>query len=200
MRLMKTMLLAAVLVTSASAAHAGDMTFGLNGGVAVPMGDFGDAFKLGFGGGVYADYWIKPTYAFGADINGSFFSAKDDQLDALKTAFPAYPDPSAKANLINFGVHGLWAPSMEGASMKPYITYGVGMYHIASKIEDSDPSVNFDDSENKIGINGGAGVDFAASEMMTVGVGAKFHHVLTEDEATQFITVGLNVTFKTAAQ
>ena len=198
MRMMKAMLLAAVLVTSATAVHAGDMTFGLNGGVAIPMSNFKDFAKLGFGGGVYGDYWVKPAYALGADIAGNFFKAKDEIINPLKT--PAYPDPKATVNLINFGVHGLWSPPMESAA-KPWISAGVGMYHIASKIEGT--ANNSDDSQNKFGINGGVGVDMKASEMVNIGVGAKAHDVFSKDDTkktknSQFFTVGVNVTFKTA--
>ena len=50
----KSLFLALAMVTMIAApmAHAGTMSFGLNGGVAVPMGDFGKVSKLGFGGGV----------------------------------------------------------------------------------------------------------------------------------------------------
>src|SRR5437870_10434920 len=86
MRTMKTLLLITALVLTASAAHAGNMTFGLNGGVSSPTGDYSDNAKLGFNGGVYGDYWLKDNYAFGIDINGNFLSAKDDVIKALKLA------------------------------------------------------------------------------------------------------------------
>ena len=66
--------------------------------------------KFGFNGNAFGDYWIKPNYAVGIDVDGSFFKAKDDYITALKaTTFPAYQDPKFTFNIIGFGVHtGSW--------------------------------------------------------------------------------------------
>jgi len=209
MRTMKAILLVAAMAVMATAAHAGTMTFGLNGDAAIPMSDFGDVMKVGYGGGVYGDYWIKDDYAFGVDINGDFFSAKDDILDAIKAASgPTYQDPSVKATLISFGVHGIWSPAMAGSSFSPWITYGAGMYHISGKIEDADPAldINGDSSDNKFGFNIGVGGDVKAGASMKFGAQVKYNYVLDgttdssgEDTAASYVTVGLHLTFLTAA-
>lgn len=194
MKLMKVMLLAAVVLTSASAAQAeGTMTFGLGGGVTLPMGDFGDAAKLGFNGGVYGDYWLKPNYAFGVDITGNMLSAKDDILDAIKVF---YPNADVKYTLISFGVHGKWAPAMENSSVSPWITYGVAMYNFKSKIEDAGPATG-EDSDSKVGFNGGGGLDFSGNASMKPGVDVKYHYVMTDNKATTYLTAGVHVTFST---
>ena len=195
MKLMKVMLLAAVVLTSASAAYAsGTMTFGVGGGVTMPMGDFSDFTKLGFNGGVYGDYWLKDNYAFGVDITGNFLSAKDDYKTALST--PAYPDPSFKETLISFGVHGKWVAAMKDASVSPWVTYGVAMYNLKAKLEDAGPA-NGDVSDNKFGFNGGGGLDFKGNASMKPGVDVKYNYVMTDNKATSYLTAGVHVTFST---
>lgn len=196
MRFMKTMLLVSALVMSASAANAANMTFGVGGGVSMPMGDFADFAKLGFNGGVYGDYWIKDNYAFGVDITGNFFSGKQDLVDALTST--AFPDPSVKATLIGFGVHGLWNVPMQDSPVSPWITYGAGLYNISTKVEDAGVLANFDNSESKFGFNGGAGLNFKGSASMTPGINVKYHYVMTDNKATNYLTAGVQVTFKTS--
>ena len=201
MRFLKTMLLVSVLVMGASAANAGNMTFGLGGGVSSPTGDLSDGYKMGFNGGVYGDYWIKPDYAFGVDITGNFLSAKDDIITALKTT--AYPDPKLKTTLINFGAHGIWAIPMKDAPAQPYITYGAGIYNFSTKLTGT--AVESTDSQSKFGFNGGVGVDMKAGEMMKAGVDFKYHYIMdaiqstgTSKKAANYFTAGVHLTFKTS--
>ena len=199
MRMMRAVLLAATLLVCASgAASAGTMTFGLGGGVTKPIGDFADFAKLGFNGGVYGDYWLKDNYAFGVDLTGNFLKGKSDFVDALTST--TYPDPSVKATLISFGAHGKWAPPMEDASVSPWITYGVALYNISTKIEDAGPSANIDNSDSKFGFNGGGGLDFKGNDSMKPGVDVKYHYVMTDDKATSYITAGVHVTFSTTGK
>ena len=205
MRMTTAVLLAAFLGMVASAAHAANFTFGLNGGISSPTGDFSDESKLGFNGGVYADYWIKDDYAFGADINGSFSNGKDDFINTFKST--GYPNPDLKSTLINFGLHGVWAPAMKSTPVQPWITYGAGLYHVGFKLTDAG-TANFDRSDNKFGFNGGVGLDFKSMAMTRVGADVKYHYVLdgiekantaggTDKKAANYLTAGVHVTFTT---
>jgi opacity protein-like surface antigen len=192
MRTLKTMLLVAVLAVSASAAHAGTMTFGLNGDAAIPMGDFGDAFKVGFGGGVYGDYWIKDDYAFGIDVNGDFFRAKDD----LETALTVGGDkPKITSDLIGFNVHGVWSPKMQ-SGIQPWVTYGVGLSRISTKVKYA--AGEGKDDVNKVGFNVGVGADWKAGTSMKIGPQVKYNYVATEGSSTTYVTAGLHLTFMTS--
>lgn len=166
-----------------SFAAKGDITFGLTGGMAMPMGDFADFFKMGFGGGVYGDYAVAEQFLVGVDGMYNQFSADEDVFGDLDVTF----------SMINFGAHGKWLPPVKDSPMAPYISVGVGMYNGKIKMEDEAE----EESESKIGINGGAGVDFKVNPQFTVGVGGAFHHVMTDEEATQFFTVGVNIGFMT---
>ena len=197
MRMMKAVLLVTALVVSASAAKAaGTMTFGLGGGVTLPLSDLKVNTKLGFNGGVYGDYWLKDDYAFGVDIAGNFLSGSDDFKTIYATT--AYPDPKLKFTIINFGVHGKWVPPMKDSPVSPWITYGVGMYN--SKAKFTGVAVGTDKSTNKFGFNGGVGLDFKGNASMKPGVDAKYHYVMTDNKATSYITAGVHVTFSTTGK
>lgn len=201
MKLMKVMLLAAVVLTSASAAYAsGTMTFGLGGGITSPTGDFGKGSKMGFNGGVYGDYWIKPDYAFGVDIAGNFLKAKDGVL--AKTI--AYPNPELKTTLIYFGAHGVWAIPMQDAKIQPWITYGAGIYNFSSKLTGT--AANVTNTQSKFGFNGGVGADIKASPVAKVGADFKYHYIMnaiqsgtssSDKKAANYFTAGVHVTFST---
>jgi len=198
MKLMKVMLLAAVLVTSATAAHAANKTFGVGGGMSMPIGNFADFAKMGYNGGVYGDYWIKTNYAFGADITGNFFGGNSDLVDGLKST--VYPDASVSSALINFGVHGMWVATKEGGAVTPWITYGVGYYNVSAKIENAGVGRNLDNSDGKFGFNGGGGLNFKGNDSMTPGVDVKYHYVMTDNDATSYWTAGVHLTIKTSGK
>jgi opacity protein-like surface antigen len=209
MRLIKAALLVTVLSLVAPSAHAGDMTFGLGGGAALPTGDLSDFAGTGWNGNVYGDYWVKPNVAIGLDVDGSFFSAKDDVKNTLKTAFPACPDPKATLDLIGGGVHGTYAFSMKDSKVEPWITAGIGMYNVKSKISDSDPTINEDKSDTKVGYHGGVGADWKTSPTMKVGIDFKYNSVTDgtqkvnqstgaiEKNPANYMTLGLHLTFMT---
>jgi len=218
MRTMKAILLVAVLAVTATAAHAGTMTFGLNGDAAIPMGNLSKVptasstelelgQKVGFGGGVYGDYWIKDDYAFGVDINGDFFKAKDDFFSASVKA--TYPDISLKTTLISVGAHGVWAPAMKGSSFMPWVTYGAGLYHFSFKGEKGPAAFNATQTSNKFGLNIGVGTDMKAGASMKWGAQVKYHYVLSaldpkdfggtgDAKAASYLTAGLHLTFMTS--
>jgi hypothetical protein len=164
----------------AGTAQAATMDFGLTGGMAVPTGDAGDVFKSGFMGGVYGDMWLAPTMALGADIIGNFHSTKDD----ITT--------NADLSIIQFGLHGKLAMATEGASFRPHVQVGAAAYNVNLK-----PDIGEDNSETKIGVNGGVGLMFNTSAPVSFGIGGAFHNIFTEDESTQLFNVGVLVSFST---
>ncbi len=206
MRSMKVVLLITLVALSASVAHAANMTFGLNGGISSPTGDYSDGYKLGFNGGVYGDWWLKDSFGFGVDINGDFLKGKDDFINSLKS--PSYPNPDAKSTIISFGAHGLFAMPMTGSPIQPWITYGAGLYRVNSKITDAGPTIDVDKSDNKFGLQGGVGADYKAGGAAKIGVDVRYHYILdafevangsggTDKKAANYVTAGVHVTFTT---
>jgi opacity protein-like surface antigen len=197
MRKLSMVMSVLAVALSASLAHAGTYSFGLKGGVAIPTGDLGDAFNAAPAGGVFADYWMSPQMGFGADIAGDFFKNSD------------FPDPNPLVltthdetfDVIQFGVHGMYGFGAQGASLSPFIQYGIAMYNLKSEVKD----FNAKDTSTKFGFNGGLGLNFGGSETMKIGVGAEYHYITTEKDpstgsssATYFRLLA-RLTFLTAA-
>jgi outer membrane protein W len=189
----------------------GEFTFGLGGGVLVPTGNFGDMFKMGYGGGVFGDYMVTEQFAVGVDIGYYQVKIKDEHWQEWIDAYNELADDDATVDesftIMPFGVHGKWLPTIKDSKFSPFVQVGVGFYRAQSKVEvtaaDATTAalydlVNVDVSENKMGFSGGAGVDYVVSPAFKVGVFGAMHNVMTEGESTQFFTAGLNLTFSTA--
>lgn len=54
----------------------GKMSGGIHVGAALPMGDFADVAKTGFGGGVDFGYWVKENIKAGASVSYLMFGKK----------------------------------------------------------------------------------------------------------------------------
>ena len=99
-------------------AEKGDMAFGVNGGMAMPMGCLADEdeadMKMGPEFGIGFDYFITKDLALGLD--GSYVIMTSNESDDLK------------AKTMQFGVHGKYFIPTGGQFM-PYLNLGVGMYN-----------------------------------------------------------------------
>jgi len=183
----------AALTVCAGMAHAGAMTYGLGAGLAFPTGDAANVVKLGWNVNVYGDYWLKPNYAIGVDIDGSFFGGKDDYVNTLKSA--AYPDPSVSFNLTGFSAHGVLSFPMQGSKMEPWLTAGLGFYPNKFKIKDAGPLLDTDESNTDFGFHFGGGLDWGVGSGMKAGLDAKYRMVQTSGSSTNYFTVGAHLTF-----
>jgi len=117
MRKLSAAVLALVAVLSVSSTQsAGAQTVvgvGVGGGVAMPMGDFGDAFKMGFGGG--AGLFVYPNggrVGFRADVG--YMTFKDD----LGLDIDSNPLTLMGSVLL---------PLTQGSSATPYVVGGAGI-------------------------------------------------------------------------
>lgn len=185
--------LALMLVAPQAHAAAGEWTIGLNGGVASPLGDFKDAAKLGFMGGVSFDYMVTENMALGAD--GSFISNKGSDLlnDGLTLA--AGVPTTAKFTMMQGGAHLKYMfPMASESSMSPYVVGGLGIYNMKSKVESTNALFTGDVSESKFGARGGLGFMYKTSEKVGIGVEGNFHWINTDITSTQFIGVQAGVT------
>lgn len=197
----------------ALAAAPGEITFGLNGGVAVPMGDFGDAYKMGFTGGVFADYAFSPMFALGLDASYNQFKGKDlpvEIRDDTGTLLFAITD--AKVTPIQFGAHVKAMPPMANMPFEPYLQLGAGFYNVKAEVttaSDVLPALagTTDETKSKFGYNIGIGADYKMTPQVGLGLFGTFHSITdaftsdtatgTEKKAANYFAVGLKLTFMT---
>lgn len=207
MRKMTVVAVMAALVLSAPLARAEGVTFGLQGGGSIPMGDFADIFGPGPQGGVFVDFWVNPSIALGADLNGSFHKAGGQLKDDIEAA--GFSPDDFKFAITEFTVHGKWKPSLGEAPAAPWFQLGLGYYNGRTTIEAG--SVDISDSEGKFGMSGGAGLDFKLNEALALGFNAHLHNVTdavqeydpntgnpTTTKSAQYFSLGVSLTFSTS--
>jgi len=187
----KSLMLAATMMLGASLANAsGNWTFGLNGGAAIPTGDYSgnsssSGFAAGPSGGVFADWHLNSQWALGGDMDYNRNNGKD---------LPAGTD--ANTTIMQFGTHAKWnAPT--ASSFRPYLMGGVGMYNLRASATVG--GVSADATQNKLGINGGVGAGVWSNSQMSLSLGGTFHNVFTDNQSLQYFNLGLGLTFATAA-
>ena len=165
----RTALAGLALVSLASVAHAqlGGMatsgvrrlvSFGIGGGVSVPVADAKDAFKTGFNGQGFVrlnlnQLPIMPRLDF-------TFSRFD--IDDVKIGMPG----ASGNGQIFAGIANLQYSIMPAGPIRPYIVAGIGAYNSKVTI-DGVPSSSLPDSRTDFGINGGAGVTFKIGNMVS---------------------------------
>jgi opacity protein-like surface antigen len=190
--------LAALALFAATPALAakGDKWLGLNFGGAVPTGDFSDAAKTGFEGGVTGTYMVANQVGVGVDVAYHMWSAKDDFNTFLQSednlAGATNSSAEAKFHALQATAHVMYMFPVQNSKAMPYLKGGLGIYSLGTKFDNAqvlgDP-----DSENKFGFNVGAGVNFNVSPMYNIGVGGAYHSIQTSGSATNLFTVGINL-------
>ncbi|HYM80874.1 MAG TPA: outer membrane beta-barrel protein [Candidatus Limnocylindria bacterium] len=177
-------MLVACLVATASPAVATTTWLGVNGGVAVPTGDFGDDANLGFTFGGSVDVRITETSSVGGEIGYAPFSGSDELESALSSLTGEVVDASLSAIPITATAR-LWIPS--SGTVAPFLRFGVGAYLLRTTIEGE--TFEVDDSETAVGVNLGGGVAFETGENMMLGTDALYHYISTEGGAANLFTL-----------
>lgn len=121
-KLVKFSAIAALFLCSSLAVNA-QVKVGINGGVQLPMGDFKDLSKTGFGGGLKGEYMLNPNMGVGLNLGYYAFDGKDLGLYKIKTTMI----PVTANYTYYFG---------EG-SFKPYAGIDLGVYILKGKYEAS---------------------------------------------------------------
>ena len=179
----------AALAATPALAEKGDFWFGLNLGLSAPTGDFGDFGDMGYQGTLTGTYMLSPAFGLGADLGYHSWGGTDD-YNALLESISGDPEAEGTFSAIQGTGHVVFNIAMSGKAT-PYLKGGLGMYNFKAKVETE--SGDADESESNFGYNLGGGLNFLVSPMYQLGLGAMYHSVQTEDESTDFYTVGVNL-------
>jgi len=183
----KTALLSTVcLVFAAGIARAETNWVGIYGGLGMPTGDFSDAASTGYDFGATGTWMFAPTWGVGVDVAYFSWSGSDD----IEATGDDWTFSAVQAT-----GHGLFMIPTQG-NMHPWLKGGLGMYNMKASVDyATPPGGSADDSESNFGFNVGGGIDMATSPTMRVGVGAAYHIIQTDPDATNLFTVDLHVRF-----
>jgi outer membrane protein W len=165
-----------------------------------PAGDFGTAYKMGFGLDVEGEYFLAPTFSAGLSTGYFSFKLKEDTIT------------TGNAKVTPFLLKGNLYLS-EGA-FKPFIGLGVGMFYAHSKITVTVPTViqnmvtgedelfllrtQFDDKQTKLGVAPNVGFLLGVTDNLNVMFNAKYNMMLSKEtfglpKNVSFIGVNLGV-------
>lgn len=174
---------------TASTAHAQTpVTFGVGGGVNLPLSNFNDQAKLGFQGTGLVEF-APANLPVGFRVDGTY------QQNNWKDEFGA-----GKTQLIYGTVDVVYNfQTAESSRIHPYLIAGGGVYNGKGK---TDVEGDAEESSTKFGVNGGAGFNVAAGAA-TVFLEARFHNVFsagvdfdTGDETSlNFVPITIGVKF-----
>ena len=172
---------------TASTAHAQTpVTFGVGGGVSLPLGDFNDVAKLGFQGTGLVGF-APANLPVGFRVDGTYMQNKFS--DGAVAAFGDGKDQTifGTANVV------YTFKTAETSRIHPYLIAGGGVYNMKFK-PDAPTNTNPEASATKFGVNGGAGFDMAVGAAK-VFLEGRFHNIFTEGSNTNFIPVTIGVKF-----
>lgn len=173
-----TLALVAFLAAGLSATERkGMFAADLGGVLTLPMGDFGDAFKMGWRAGANVGYFVTDQIQVGA--TGAYSQNKVDDTSSTD-----------KLNIWQFGGFGKYMFKMQNPTIAPYVKAGVSMYNGKLSTTGSTGSTDF-------GINGGLGASFAVSPTASVFVEGAYHNIFTDVSSTNYLAcnAGLSLMF-----
>lgn len=164
------------------------ITFGIGGGVSVPVEDVEAAFDNGYAGQGFVR--MAPAgipFAFRLDFTYQSFDLKSVQV--------ASPTTSIGTSEILGGLAMMQMDLMQGP-VRPYILAGLGAYNLS--IDPDDPSTD-SSSDTQFGINGGAGLSLQVSAIRLY-VEGRVDNVYTEEgfmdtDAIQVVPVTFGLIF-----
>jgi hypothetical protein len=177
--------LAAVLLSASTSSAQSNkaVSIGISGGAAIPVGDFGDLYSTGWNG--TASLMFKSYGSpLGLRVDGMY-----NRLSVKDNAFVPLPGGGSVSSASIAGANANLVYSLPGTGITPYLIGGGGIYSLKVHGDGFDS-----DATNKFGVNGGIGASFPLSGFNTF-IEARFHHVFTDESATQFIPVTFGISF-----
>jgi len=176
MKQLLSIVLLAVLFTGFINAQ-GKMAVGVQAGVAIPMGDFGDGYKMGFGGQGNFAYHINPML----DVTGSigYLTWSGKEADYSFSSVPVmvgarYAFGKGNLNPYASGELGLHFSSF---SVPEVVIPGFGTIGGGSS------------SSTDLGIALGVGFLYQLSPKLDLDINAKFNNIFSEGSSTNFISI-----------
>ena len=148
------------------------VSFGLGGGVTVPVSDAKDAFDNGFNGQGFVRLNLRfLPISPRLDFTFSKFDLDDAKVGTTGTGQML----AGLANLQMYLIHG--------GPIRPYIVAGVGAYNVKTETDASGAVAAQEISDTKFGVNGGAGLVIKLGSLLSLYAEGRVDNVFTEKGA-----------------
>lgn len=175
------LVLIAVLCLSNFLMAQGKMGLSVQGGVALPTGDFGDVAGTGFGGSVTFMYEVSPMLAITGSAGYTTWGPKEDLPDGFDYSLATIP--------VLVGARYTFGKG----NFLPYISAELGMHFLSSTVEIL--GQEYSDSESKFGFAPGVGFYYAFNQKTMLDVNVKYNSISTEGSSTSYIGINAGVGF-----
>ena len=155
----------------------GKMAVGVQAGVAIPMGDFGDGYKMGFGGtGTFA-YHVNPMLDVTGSVGYLTWSGKD--ADFKFNSIPVL------AGVRYYFGQGKFHPYVAGELGMHFTTVDVPTYTIPGFGTFGGGSA----SDSFFGFGAGAGFLYQLGPKLDLDVNAKFSSISSSGSASSYVNI-----------
>lgn len=170
-------LVVAVIISFVTFSASAQIGIGGTLGLTLPMGDFGDGFKTGFGFNAIGKYNLSDNMAIGVSVGYSSFGTGSENL-----SFGVIP------------IIGIFEYSFGEGAFKPYIGSDLGLYMFRSKVTFFGSSSS--SSDTYLGFAPTAGIMYDISGNLSFCANAKYNFVLSEGSNSTWIGLNAGIIFK----
>lgn len=168
------------------------ISFGIGGGVSVPVKDADEAFENGFNGQGFLRFNLR---MLPIQPRLDFTFSKFD-LDDAKVALPG--TGQIMAGLANFQIY-----LSQSGPIRPYIVAGVGAYNIKTQtdaLSSQGPPVPLETSDTRFGVNAGGGLVIKLGSFVSLYAEGRVDNVYTEEglietDQIQVVPVSFGIVF-----
>ena len=167
-------------------------SFGISGGAAFPTGDGTDGLNTGYLiAGSLGFRPVNSKIGFRLEAMYARFGADGFSFDDGTDAFAADGNVSIFGGIANAV---LTIPTESG--VHPYVIGGVGIYNVKASVDVSGSGGSFSgsDSQTKVGLNGGAGLEFPLSGFSSF-VEVRYHSIFTDGTNSNFVPLTFGLRF-----
>jgi Outer membrane protein beta-barrel domain len=175
-------LIAAIAAPAALSAQSSDkpISLGVSGGLALPMGDFGEGLSSGFN--VTGHVYFKPASLKSIRLRGD---VSFDRFTADGNSDFSFRSLGVAGNVYDF-------PTESSSMIKPYVLGGLGLYNGKSTVEIGSAEVS--GSDTNLGIQAGAGVAFQLSGFSTFAE-ARLVNIFSDGNSSRYVPIVFGVRF-----
>lgn len=179
------LLLAVVFMFAGLSLAQSKMGLSVQGSLAFPTGDFGDAAGTGFGGVGTFMYEVSPMLAITGSVGYLTWGPKEDLGEGFDYSLSTIP--------VLVGVRY----SFGKGNFLPYVLAEVGMHFLSSEVTLTifDEPFTFSESESKFGFAPGAGFYYYFNPKTALDVNVKYNSISTEGSTTSYLGVNAGVAF-----
>ncbi|MDR3706142.1 MAG: porin family protein [Paludibacteraceae bacterium] len=171
-KLVKFSAIAAMFLFSSLAANA-QIKVGINAGAQLPMGDFKDLSKTGFGGGLSGKYMLNPNMGVGLNLGYYAFDGKD-QTAELSTASDTSTASAGKTKVTIIPITANFTYYFGEGALKPYAGIDLG----ASIMKMKNDVFGLDSTTTKFSFAPVIGVQYSFNESLALDLNVKYNCIV----------------------